>query len=87
MAGRQHLFVENISRVRQQRRYAGLHHTVCQRAVPHRHARHIADFIQRTFGQLAHLKTPFISRDAHRSSSLLFSKMYHSISPAKSKPL
>ena len=87
MAGRQHLFVENISRVRQQRRYAGLHHTVCQRAVPHRHARHIADLIQRTFGQLAHLKTPFISRDAHRSSSLLFSKMYHSISPAKSKPL
>ena len=72
MAGRQHLFVENISRVRQQRRYAGLHHTVCQRAVPHRHARHIADLIQRTFGQLAHLKTPFISRDAHRSSSLLF---------------
>ena len=87
IAGRQHFFVENIPLVRQQRRYARLHHAVCQGAVPYRHPRHIADLIPRTFRQCAHLKTPFVPCNAHRSSSLLFSKVYHSISAAKSKPL
>ena len=72
IAGRQHLFVEHVPLVRQQRRYARLHYAVCQGAVPYRHPRHIADLIPRTFGQRAHLKTPFVSCNAHRSSSLLF---------------
>ena len=87
IAGCQHFFVEHVPLVRQQRRYARLHYAVCQGAVPYRHPRHIADLIPRTFGQRAHLKTPFVPCNAHRSSSLLFSKVYHSISAAKSKPL
>ena len=73
IAGRQHFFVENIPLVRQQRRYARLHHAVCQGAVPYRHPRHIADLIPCTFGQRAHLKAPFVPCNAHRSSSLPFS--------------
>ena len=72
IAGCQHFFVEHVPLVRQQRRYARLHYAVCQGAVPYRHPRHIADLIPRTFGQRAHLKTPFVSCNAHRSSSLLF---------------
>ena len=72
IAGRQHFFVEHVPLVRQQRRYAGLHHAVCQGAVPYRHPRHIADLIPRTFGQRAHLKTPFVPCNAHCSSSLPF---------------
>ena len=73
IAGCQHFFVEHVPLVRQQRRYAGLHRAVCQRAVPHRHPRHIADLIPRTFGQCAHLKAPFVPCNSHRSSSLPFS--------------
>ena len=87
IAGRQHLFVENVPLVGQQCRYAGLHCTVCQGAVPYRHPRHIADLIPRTFGQCAHLKPPFVPCNAHRSSSLPVFYGYHSISAVKSKPM
>ena len=53
MAGRQDLLVEEVALVRQQSRDAGLHAAVCQRTVPHRYPRHVADLIQRPVGQLA----------------------------------
>ena len=67
MAGRQHLIVEHIARMRQQSRHAGLDIAVRQGAVPHRHARHIADLVPGAVRQSADPEAPFVRFDSHCS--------------------
>ena len=89
MACRHHFFVVDVPRVRQQRRHTGLDRSICQRTVPHRHPRHIADLVQRALGQCPHPKAPFISFDPHSCSSLYFpgSDLYRRLPAAHRLPV
>ena len=86
MAGRQHLIVEHIARMRQQSRHAGLDIAVRQCAVPHRHARHIADLVPGAVRQSADPEAPFVRFDSHCSILLWTSAFIFRVSPAPWPP-
>ena len=71
MAGRQHLIMEHISGVRQQRGHAGLDIAIRQCAMAHCHARHITDLIALPVGQMPHPEAPFILIDSHKYLSVI----------------
>ena len=69
IACRQEFVVEDISLMGQQSRHAGLDVSLRQRAVSHRHPRHIADLIQGAVGQPPHREPPLVSCNSHAASS------------------
>ena len=71
MAGRQHLIMEHIPGVRQQRGHTGLDIAICQCTMAHRHARHITDLIALPVGQMSHPEAPFIPIDSHKYLSVI----------------